>query len=659
MEYRLGVDLGTTYTAAAILRGGEPEMVSLGDHELFAPSVIVVNPDGSVLVGDPAEQRSATSADRTVREFKARLGDTTPVLLGGVAYSAESLMARLLRWVLDLVHEREGGPPAGVAVTYPAGWAQHRRDRLAQVLAEAGVRDPVFVTEPEAAAVRYASTGRIHTGDVVGVYDLGGGTFDAAVLRRGPHAFELLGRPDGMTDFGGAAIDSWVFEHVRASVGEEAFDLDPADQTVTLAVHRLRRECVLAKEALSRETETTIPVILPSLNTVVRLTRAELEEGIRPDVEQTIVAFRRALSSAGLEPEDLAAVLVAGGSSRIPLVRELLTTELGRPVTGDAHPKHVVALGAAMRAAPGTRPAAQAPAPGPQVVVPRPVPGPGAGAGAGAGPGARPAAGPGPGHAGRPPSAVTHVRVESVRDLPPQAGHAPGRGARRAAGTRPGRLARGPGLASLALALVTVILAVLGFGGAPTGDVRIANKLAVTPEVRLADPLVASGADGVPLTEATLTPVLASFDLAGQPVARDGSLSLRGLRHVLAGPFEAAVRPAPTSSAVPATRTAVVRPAGGVLSGGLLSIPGVAGVALLMFAFAYAESFLRPLRKGRPASNGTLLGMGTVGFAAGAGMALAGWVLGDHLLNLPLLLLCGALGLGTSLAFTTAVTRPA
>ena len=145
MDYRLGVDLGTTYTAAAILRGDEPEMVSLGDRELFAPSVIVLNPDGSVLVGDPAEQRAPTASGRTVREFKARLGDATPVVLGGVAYSPESLMATLLRWVLDVVDQREGGPPVTVAVTYPAGWAQHRRDRLAQVLAggrrrRAGVR---------------------------------------------------------------------------------------------------------------------------------------------------------------------------------------------------------------------------------------------------------------------------------------------------------------------------------------------------------------------------------------------------------------------------------------------------------------------------------------------------------------------------------------
>ena len=139
-------------------------------------------------------------------------------------------------------------------------------------------------------------------------------------------------------------------------VGEAAFDLDPADPAAALALHRLRRECVLAKEALSRETETSIPVILPGTNAVVRLTRSELEDAVRPELQQTVAAFRRTLVSAGVTPEDLSAVLVAGGASRMPLVRELLAADLGRPLAGDAHPKYVVALGAAMRALPGAAP---------------------------------------------------------------------------------------------------------------------------------------------------------------------------------------------------------------------------------------------------------------------------------------------------------------
>jgi molecular chaperone DnaK len=637
MEYRLGVDLGTTYTAAAVLRGDEPEMVSLGDRDLFAPSVLVLNPDGSVLVGEPAEQRAPTAAGRTVREFKARLGDTTPVMLGGVPYSVETLMATLLRWVLDLVIEREGGPPAAVAVTYPAGWAQHRRDRLVRVLHEAGVDEPVFVSEPEAAAVRYAAGERVRTGDVVGVYDLGGGTFDAAVLRRGEHAFELLGHPDGLPDFGGAAIDSWVFGHVRDAVGDAAFDLDPADPAVALALHRLRRECVAAKEALSRETETTIPVILPTANTVVRLTRAELEEAIRPELRETVAAFRRALTSAGCTPDDLSAVLVAGGASRMPLVRELLAADLGRPLAGDAHPKYVVALGAAMRAL-GPGPAAPPPVTSPEGTV------------AAGGTAPRPAPSPFPG------DPLPTVTVESVKDLP----FVPARpvGAPRRASTAPARHGSRTVPAVLAglLGVVTLLLAVLGVGGAPDADVRIVNTGVAggAESVRLADPLTVRGGDAdEPFPGARVTPSLAGVDLGEETTDGDGGFSLRGLRHVLAGPFEATVEQAGSGARL----TVVVRPAGDVAAGGLLSIPGVVGVALLMFAVAYAESFLRPLRRGRRPSQGTLLGMGLVGAAAGAGAAVVGWSLGGHLLTLPLLLLTALTGLGAGLALTAAMSR--
>jgi hypothetical protein len=259
--------------------------------------------------------------------------------------------------------------------------------------------------------------------------------------------------------------------------------------------------------------------------------------------------------------------------------------------------------------------------------------------------------------------------MQSVHDLIPRsdsppATRAPGgtarRATRRGAASRPGRTTSGAALVTGGLALLTILLALFGFGGAPGGDVRVANQgLEDEPTVRLAEPLVASAADGAALAASRFTPSLAGLDLPGENITGDGAFSLRGLRHVLAGPFEAEVRPLAGPGARPGARTAVVRPEGGLAAGGLLSIPGVIGIALLMFAFAYAESFLRPLRRGRrtgPVPANTLLGMGTVGFAAGTGLALAGWVLGGHLLSLTLFLLCGVLGLATGLAFTMVLT---
>ena len=111
MSYRLGIDLGTTYTAAAVNRDGRVEMASLGGRSDAIASVLLVRDDDSTLVGDAAEYRGASEPERLAREFKRRIGDTTPILLGGRPYSAESLTARLLRWVIAEVTKREGGPP--------------------------------------------------------------------------------------------------------------------------------------------------------------------------------------------------------------------------------------------------------------------------------------------------------------------------------------------------------------------------------------------------------------------------------------------------------------------------------------------------------------------------------------------------------------------
>ena len=197
----------------------------------------------------------------------------------------------------------------------------------------------------------YASQERVEPGSVIAVYDLGGGTFDAAVVRKTADGVELLGTPEGIERLGGVDFDEAVFAHVAAALGGALGELDPDDPAAMAAVLRLRAECVEAKEALSADTEVSIPVLLPNVSTEVRLTRAELEAMIRPPLADSLTAMRRALRSAGVEAAGLTAVLLAGGSSRIPLVAQLVSAELGRPVAVDAHPKHGVALGAAQAAA--------------------------------------------------------------------------------------------------------------------------------------------------------------------------------------------------------------------------------------------------------------------------------------------------------------------
>ena len=353
MTYALGVDLGTTYTAAAIHRDGRIEMVTLGDRAASVPSVIFLKEDETILTGEAARRRGLTEPERVAREFKRRVGDPAPLLLGHTPYSAEALLSKLLRWTVDTVTEREGEPPSHITVTHPANWGPFKKDLLGQAIRMADLEADT-ITEPEAAAVYYASNERVEAGAVIAVYDLGGGTFDVAVLRKTDGGWEILGQPEGIERLGGIDFDEAVFTHVRQAIEAELSALDPEDPAVIDAVARLRQDCVDAKEALSSDTDVSIPVLLPNLQTKVRLTRSELEGMIRPTLRETVAATQRALRSASVEPEGVHAVLLVGGSSRIPLVAQLVTQELRRPVAVDAHPKHAIALGAAIAAAGGS-----------------------------------------------------------------------------------------------------------------------------------------------------------------------------------------------------------------------------------------------------------------------------------------------------------------
>lgn len=351
MAYHLGIDLGTTYSAAAVERGGQLSAVTLGNRQVSVPSVLFLKPDGEVLVGDAANRRGVTEPERLAREFKRRIGDPTPVLLGGVPYGAEVLMGKLLRWVVERVVEIEGGPPEAIALTHPANWGTFKLDLLQQGARHANVGIARFLTEPEAAATSYASGERVEPGSVIAVYDLGGGTFDATVLRKRPDGFDILGQPEGIERLGGIDFDVAVFNHVWTGIAGAVGGLDVEDPAVIAAVAHLRRECVDAKEALSADTDVSIPVVLPNLQTEVRLTRNEFEAMVRPALGETVVGLHRALQGAGVTPEQVSAVLLVGGSSRIPLVSQLLAGELGRPIAVDANPKDAVCLGAAVAAA--------------------------------------------------------------------------------------------------------------------------------------------------------------------------------------------------------------------------------------------------------------------------------------------------------------------
>jgi len=363
MSYSLGIDVGTTFTAAAICRESgryaPPEVVPLGSRSAVVSSTVYLGQDGQMVVGEAAERRAVTEPDRVVREFTRRIGDEDPIVIGGVPHSAAGIAALVIRWVVDRTAHREGGPAQGITITYPASWAAYQIQAVADALRAVDLPEVTFCTEPEAAAASYSIQQRVDIGSTIAVYDLGAGTFDAAVVRKtGTATFSVLGVPERIERLGGADFDAAVFGHVVAAVptlsalDQQATATPEAAARMRRSFALCRRECTEAKEALSVNTEVTIPVLLPEVQCQVRLLRTELEEMIRPQVAETVEALRQVLRSADVGPEDLDAVLLIGGSSQVPLVAQLVSAELGLPVTVDADPLTGIALGAALSGLP-------------------------------------------------------------------------------------------------------------------------------------------------------------------------------------------------------------------------------------------------------------------------------------------------------------------
>jgi actin-like ATPase involved in cell morphogenesis len=355
MGTRIGVDLGTTWTAAAI-SAGRAEVLQLGTHTIAMPSAVAVDGDG-IVVGEPAERRLASDPASGAREVKRRLGDTTPIVVGGRPYGPEALMAPLLAAAIDKAGAQLGAAPDAVTLTHPANWGEYKLDLLREIARLAGRDDVDLLPEPAAAALHYAQLGKLAPGDTVAVYDFGGGTFDVAVVRCDDDSAAIIGSPNGLERLGGVDLDQIVLVHVDNALDGLLREVDATKPEVRAAVAELRAACTAAKEALSSESDAVVRVAFPDLRTEVRVTRAEFEAAVRARVEDTLSAFDRAVSSSGVAVGDLAGVLMVGGSSRIPVVAELVAAHTGRPLLVDADAKAVVALGAA---GPGALEAAQA-----------------------------------------------------------------------------------------------------------------------------------------------------------------------------------------------------------------------------------------------------------------------------------------------------------
>lgn len=399
----LAVDFGTTATAAAVCGpDGSISGLVLADGSATMPSSVFAGPAG-LLVGRRADRAAADEPDRYEPTPKRCVGRRS-VLLGDKEFRPANLIAAVYAAIIgEAVRQHDNTPPSKLVLTHPVAWTDARLAVLSDAAEIAGTEmrialpEPIFIPEPVAAAAHYASPrsgdDAANVRDAPGgeeflvVYDLGGGTFDATVLRKEGSDFEVLAS-GGIDPLGGFDLDSHLLNYlgtrycrpVAPDLWQTYAAPDPSDQVAGARRRALEVTTRQLREDLSAQNQQTIR--MPGLPDEVLVTRPELETVIRDDIEATVAELCATVDRAGLTMDQVACVYRIGGAARTPLVGALLD-QLHRPVRVVDHPKTVVCLGAAAPAA-GAEPTAltalatveiERPSPPTVEIEPRPRPG--------------------------------------------------------------------------------------------------------------------------------------------------------------------------------------------------------------------------------------------------------------------------------------------
>lgn len=424
----LGIDFGTSNTVAVLAGGGRAPRSLAIDGSAWMPSAIYVDDDDTLSVGRDAERKARLAPERFEANPKRRIDDGE-ILLGVRVVPVVDAIAAVLRRVGEEARRQlNGRNPDEVHLTHPAQWGSSRQNILLAAARSAGLGTNItLLPEPVAAAAHFASLpgNSLPPGSALAVYDLGGGTFDAAVVGATPNGFTVLAE-GGLPDVGGVDFDQTIVDHL----GRTAATADPGRWQTLLrprtagdrrAARALREDVRAAKETLSRYSQTDLPLPEPYEDTL--LTRREFEGLIRPGITRTVEMLSATIERAGVAPNKLAGVYLVGGSSRIPLIATVISEKLGIVASTLDQPETSVAMGAALSpggmrppgrtenlAPPGGRPMGppsgppMGPPSGPQ--IPR--------AGAPSGPQVR-AAGPGP---GQPAPPVVTQRAGTTQPAP-------------------------------------------------------------------------------------------------------------------------------------------------------------------------------------------------------------------------------------------------
>ena len=348
MSKIIGIDLGTTYSAVAVLEGGEDKIIPNPEGNRTTPSVVAFKGD-EIQVGEVAKRQAITNPN-TVISIKRHMGTDYKVEVNGKKYSPQEISAMILQNLKATAESYLGEKVTKAVITVPAYFNDAQRQATKDAGKIAGLEVERIINEPTAAALAYGLD-KTDIDQKVLVFDLGGGTFDVSILELGDGVFEVLATSGdnllGGDDFDQAIIDYLVEEFKK----EQGIDLSKDK----MAMQRLKDAAEKAKKDLSGVTSTQIslPFISAGANGPVHLentlTRAKFDELTRHLVEKTLVPTRQALKDAGLTPSDIDQVILVGGSTRIPAVQEAIKKEMGKEPHKGVNPDEVVAMGAAIQ----------------------------------------------------------------------------------------------------------------------------------------------------------------------------------------------------------------------------------------------------------------------------------------------------------------------
>ncbi|MBL1106619.1 Hsp70 family protein [Streptomyces sp. 5-8] len=350
-----GIDFGTWTSALVVLRQGHPPLPvrdPVSAHGATSVrSAVCLLPDGSMVVGQAAQNARLRRPEHFRAEFKREFGEPFPHRLGERRFTSEELTARVLGFLVAQARRAVGAEPDRVGISVPATWERARRGLMVDAAEAAGLpRETVEVhTEPVAAAVHALHDHGMDRERTILVYDLGGGTFDLAIGRGTRDGLTVLGSPGGLPHVGGLAIDQVVLGLIRARCPAALDSVRSSDPGADVLRRRtqLAEVCTAFKQQLSVSSEHTDLLTMLDPPVEVTVSQAELREAIRPLLSDTVAECERVLRAHGLGWADLDLIVPVGGSSRLPMVGELLAARSGRPVMDVSEPELAVAKGAA------------------------------------------------------------------------------------------------------------------------------------------------------------------------------------------------------------------------------------------------------------------------------------------------------------------------